>query len=154
MLPDMSPRSGTPTSGWQWIKVRFENPLDHTKSIVDWFGLNTGDRRMIIKKSLADNIGLSLLPGRNFNNFDTRSNIEIIEAEPKVKLVNVITEARNTSAVFGRGGEPRNFGGGLEVLDQYSMIFWDHELHRALIPNTLSTAGKISGTNVPIWGEK
>ena len=61
MLPDMSPRSGTPTSGWQWIKVRFENPLDQTKNIVDWFGLNTGDKRMIIKNILAENIHLSLI---------------------------------------------------------------------------------------------
>jgi hypothetical protein len=154
LLPDMSPRSETPTSGWQWLKVKFENPSDRTKSIVDWFGLNTGDKRMIIKKSTADNIHLSLNPGRTFENFDTISNIELIEAEPIVKLVNVKTEARNDSAQFARGGEPRNFGGGLEVLDHYSMIFWDDKLHRALIPHTLSSAGKISATNALTWNEK
>jgi hypothetical protein len=137
LLPDMSPRSGTPTSGWQWIKVRFENPTDRTQNIVDWFGLNTGDKRIIIKKSIADNIHLSLSPGRNFENFDTISNFEFIEAEPIVKLVNVKTETRINSAEFARGGEPRNFGGGLEVLKHYSMIFWDAKMHRALIPNTL-----------------
>ena len=145
-LPDMGPRSGTPTSGWQWIKVRFENPLDQTKSIVDWFGLNTGDKRMIIKKSLADNIGLSLLPGRNSNNFDTRSNLEIIEAEPVVKLNDVKTEARNNLAQFARGGEPRNIGGGLEVLDPFSMIFWDAKMHRSLILSTPDSDDKISAT--------
>ena len=87
---------------------------------------------MIIKKSLADNIGLSLLPGRNYNNFDTRSNLEIIEAEPVVKLNDVKTEARNNLAQFARGGEPRNIGGGLEVLDPFSMIFWDAKMHRSL----------------------
>ena len=50
--------------------------------MVDWFGLNTGDKRMTIKNSLAENIDLSLSPGRNFENFDTRSNIELIEAKP------------------------------------------------------------------------
>jgi hypothetical protein len=150
----MSPRNRTPTSGWQWLKVKFENPSDPTKSIVDWFGLHTDDKRMIIKESIADNIHLSLSPGRNFENFDTISNIEFIEAEPIVKLVNVKTEARCNSAEFARGGEPRNFGGGLEVLDHYSMIFWDAKMHRALIPNTLSTAGNISGTNGHTLREK
>jgi hypothetical protein len=153
LLPDMSPRSGTPTTGWHWLKVEFENPSDPTKSIVDWFGLHTGDKRMTIKKSIADNIDLSLIPGRNSKNFHTRSNIEIIESEPVLKLANVKTEARSNSAQFGRGGEPRNFGGGLEVLDDYSMIFWDAKLHRALIPLTLSTGVKISGTNAHTWRE-
>jgi len=131
LLPDMSPHSGTPTSGWQWLRVKFENPSDRTKSIVDWFGLNTGDKRIIIKKSIADTIHLFLSSGRNFENFDTLSNIEFIEAEPIIKLVNVKTEARINTAEFARGGEPRNFGGGLEVLDHYSMIFWDAKLHRS-----------------------
>ena len=54
--------------------------------------------------------------------------------------------ARTNSAQFGRGGDPRYFGGGLEVLDHYSMIFWDAKMHRALIPSTSYPTGKISAT--------
>jgi len=133
-LPDMVRRDGTPTSGWQWMRVRFEDPSDSSKSVEDWFGLNTGDKRMIIKKSLADSIGLALSPGRNSENFDTVANFVFIEADPILELQNVKTEAREDSARFARGGEPRNFGGGHEVLDHYSVIFWDAEMHRALVP--------------------
>ena len=137
-LPDMTQRIGTPTSGWQWMRVKFENSFDSNKSVIDWFALNTGDNRMIIKKSLADKINLSVIPGRNDNNFDTKSNFEFIESEPVIKLKHVQTEARDDSERFARGGEPRNIGGGFEILDYYSIIFWGPQMHRALIPISLS----------------
>ena len=137
-LPDMTQRTGTPTSGWQWMRVKFENSLDSNKSVIDWFALNTGDKRMIIKESLADKINLSVIPGRNANNFNTKSNIEFIESEPVIKLKHVQTEARDDSERFARGGEPRNIGGGFEILHYYSIIFWGPQMHRALIPISLS----------------
>ena len=88
---------------------------------------------MIIKKSLADKINLSVIPGRNDNNFNTKSNIEFIESEPVIKLKHVQTEGiKDDSERFARGGEPRNIGGGSEILDYYSIIFWAPEMHRGL----------------------
>jgi hypothetical protein len=54
MLPDFQRRDGTPTSGWQWMRVKFINPSTNA-GIEDWFGLNTGDNKIVLKKeSVAD----------------------------------------------------------------------------------------------------
>ena len=60
-LPDMKARTGAPTTGWQWLQVKFINPATPTSSFVDWFGMNTGDRKMIVKKSVATAIGVPLV---------------------------------------------------------------------------------------------
>jgi hypothetical protein len=79
-LPDMAPRKGTPTSGWQWMQVKFSSPSSRA-NITDWFGLNTGDVRIVMKKSLGGSLQLPLIDGRESDNFDrihanTRSTIK------------------------------------------------------------------------------
>jgi hypothetical protein len=133
-LPDMMRRTGTPTSGWQWNQVTFKNPATGL-TFTDWMGLNTGDVRIVVKKSLADTLGLPLTPGRNPENFDTHATIEFIESTPiHAILDNIAVEARDDNVRFGRGGPPRNFGLGLVVLDKYSIAIWGG-LHWALISN-------------------
>ena len=131
-LPDMRARSGTPTSGWQWNQVTFKNPVTGL-TFTDWMGLNTGDVRIVVKKSLADTLGLPLTPGRNPENFDTHVTLEFIESTPTHAILdNIAVEARDDNARFARGGPPRNFGLGLVVLDKYSIAIWGG-LHWALI---------------------
>jgi hypothetical protein len=131
-LPDQAPRSGTPTSGWQWMKVKFTNPSDSSKSITDWFGLNTGDHKIIIKKeSVASKIGLSL-NSTDSCNYDSKCTMEFIEAFEPVKLTSAAVQVRKETCDFARGGDPRNIGGGLQFLSKYTLVLWD--LHRAVIP--------------------
>ncbi len=133
-LPDMAARAGTPTTGWQWVRVKFINPSNSSDNQTDWFGLNTGDFRMIMKKSLADDINLDLSPGRSSVNFDTTVNLEFIETTPThAVLNNAIAEAREDTADFGRGGPARNFGGGLQVMNVYSLAIWGG-VKRAFVP--------------------
>ena len=42
-LPDLQLRDDTPTSGWQWMSVKFINPSVGA-GIEDWFGLPTMTR--------------------------------------------------------------------------------------------------------------
>ena len=120
-LPDMRARSGTPTSGWQWNQVTFKNPATGL-TFTDRMGLNTGDVRVVVKESLANTLGLPLTPGRNAENFNTNTSIEFIESTPTHAILdNIAVEARDDNARFARGGAARNFGGGLVVLDKYSI---------------------------------
>jgi len=120
-LADMRARSGTPTSGWQWNQVTFKNPATGL-TFTDRMGLNTGDVRVVVKESLANTLGLPLTPGRNAENFNTNTSIEFIESTPTHAILdNIAVEARDDNARFARGGAARNFGGGLVVLDKYSI---------------------------------
>jgi hypothetical protein len=117
-LPDFQRRDGTPTSGWQWMRVKFINPSTNA-GIEDWFGLNTGDNKIVLKKeSIADKIRLSLM--------------DFIEASKPVRLDSAAVQVREETCQFARGGEPRNFGGGIPFLSKYTLILSD--LHRALLP--------------------
>lgn len=132
-LPDMAPRNSTPTSGWQWTHVKFSNPSSRA-NITDWFGLNTGDVRIVMKKNLSDSLQLPLIDGRDSDNFDSHATIEFIESMPThATLANIPVEVRKDTADFARGGPARNFGSGLVVLDRYSIVVWGG-LHWALIP--------------------
>jgi hypothetical protein len=132
-LPDMALRDGTPTSGWQWMQVKFSNPSSHA-NITDWFGLNTGDVRIVMKKSLGDSLQLPLIDGRDSDNFNSHATMEFIESMPThAILANIPIEVRRDTADFARGGPARNFGSGLVVLDRYSIVVWGG-LHWALIP--------------------
>ena len=130
-LPDLQPRDGTPTNGWQWMHVEFINPSTGT-GIDDWFGLNTGDDKIVLKKkSVADKIKLPLTKTDKCN-YDSKSTIVFTEASKPAKLNSSKVQVRDEDCRFARGGEPRNFGGGLPFLSEYSMILWD--MHRALLP--------------------
>ncbi len=130
-LPDLQPRHGTPTNGWQWMRVEFINPSTGT-GIEDWFGLNTGDDKVILKKqSVADKIKLPLTKTGRCN-YDSKSTIVFTEASKPAKLDSSKVQVRDEDCRFARGGDPRNFGGGLPFLSKYSMILWD--MHRALLP--------------------
>lgn len=109
----MAPRNSTPTSGWQWTHVKFSNPSSRA-NITDWFGLNTGDVRIVMKKNLSDSLQLPLIDGRDSDNFDSHATIEFIESMPThATLANILVEVRKDTADFARGGPARNFGSGL-----------------------------------------
>jgi hypothetical protein len=130
-LPDFQRRDGTPTSGWQWMRVKFINPSSNA-GIEDWFGLNTGDNKIVLKKeSVADKIRLSL-KSTDSCNYDSKSTMDFIEASKPVRLDSAAVQVREETCQFARGGEPRNFGGGVPFLSKYTLILWD--LHRALLP--------------------
>jgi hypothetical protein len=131
-LPDFQKRDGTPTSGWQWMRVKFIDPSTDV-GIEDWFGLNTGDDNIVIKKqSVADKIKLPLTrTGRC--NYDSNSTIVLTGASKPVKLVSSKLQVREEeNCRFAQGGDPRDFGGGVQFLSNYTMILWD--MHRALLP--------------------
>jgi hypothetical protein len=130
-LPDLQRRDGTPTSGWQWMRVKFINPSTGV-GIEDWFGLNTGDNKIVLKKeSVADKIKLPL-KSTDSCNYNSKSTIDFIEASKPVKLDSAAVQVREETCQFARGGEPRNFGGGIPFLAKYTLILLD--LHRALLP--------------------
>jgi hypothetical protein len=130
-LPDFQRRDGTPTSGWQWMRVKFINPSTNA-GIEDWFGLNTGDNKIVLKKeSVADKIRLSL-KSTDSCNYDSKSTMDFIEASKPVRLDSAAVQVREETCQFARGGEPRNFGGGIPFLSKYTLILSD--LHRALLP--------------------
>jgi hypothetical protein len=131
-LPDFQPREGTPTKGWQWMRVNFINPSTGA-DIEDWFGLNTGDYKIVLKKqSVADEIDLPLTRTDDCN-YASKGTLDFIEASKPVKLDSATVQVRDEEdCQFARGGEPRNFGGGVQFLSKYKMIVWD--LHRALLP--------------------
>ena len=130
-LPDLQRRDGTPTSGWQWMRVDLINPSTGA-GVEDWFGLNTGDKRLVLKKqSVADEINLQLTRTGDCN-YDGKSTVVFKEASKPVKLDSAPVQVRDESCQFARGGEPRNFGGGLPFLSKYTLILWD--MHRALLP--------------------
>ena len=132
LLPDMQKRSGTPTSGWQWIQVKFVNPSTG-KSIQDWFGLNTGDNKIVLKKqSVADIIKIPQKETGDGCNSDSRSTLVFIEASKPAKMDTAKVQEREEICQFARGGEPRNFGAGMEFLSKYTLVIWD--LHMALLP--------------------
>jgi hypothetical protein len=132
LLPDMQKRSGTPTSGWQWMQVKFVNPSNGT-SIQDWFGLNTGDNKIVLKKqSVADIIKIPQKETGDGCNSDSRSTIVFIEANKTAKMDTAKVQVREEICQFARGGEQRNFGCGIEFLSRYTFVLWD--LHRALLP--------------------
>jgi hypothetical protein len=82
-------RNSTPTSGWQWTHVKFSNPSSRA-NITDWFGLNTGDVRIVMKKNLSDSLQLPLIDGRDSDNFDSHATIEFIESMPtRATLANI-----------------------------------------------------------------
>ena len=130
-LPDLQRRPGTPTSGWQWMLVDFVNPSTGAAS-EDWFGLNTGDHKVVLKKeSVADEINLPL-KRTNDCNYASKSTIVFKEASKPAKLDPAPVQIREEDCRFARGGEPRNFGGGVPFLSKYTLILWD--MHRALLP--------------------
>jgi hypothetical protein len=131
-LPDLQPRDGTPTNSWQWMRVKFINPSTGA-GIEDWFGLNTGDDKIVLKKqSVADKIKLPLTKTGRCN-YDSKSTIVFTEASKPVILDSAKVQVREEEDCrFARGGDPRNFGGGVQFLSKYTMILWD--MHRALLP--------------------
>ncbi len=130
-LPDFQLREGTPTKGWQWMRVSFINPSTGA-AIEDWFGLNTGDSKLVIKKeSVADEINLPLTRTDDCN-YASKGTLDFIEASKPVKLDSATVQVREEDCRFARGGEPRNFGGGVPFLSKYTMILWD--MHRSLLP--------------------
>ncbi len=130
-LPDLQKRVGTPTSGWQWMRVDFLNPSTG-KVVEDWFGLNTGDNKIVLKKkSVADQIKLPLTRTDECN-YASKSTIVFKEANKPAKMDSAPVQVRKETCDFARGGEPRNFGGGVPFLSKYTMILWD--MHRVLLP--------------------
>ena len=120
-----------PTKGWQWMGVSFINPSTGA-GIENWFGLNTGDKRLVLKKqSVADEINLPLTRLDDCNDA-SRSTLDFIDASESVKMDSATVQIREEDCRFARGGEPRNFGGGVQFLSEYTRILWD--LHRALLP--------------------
>ena len=137
-LQDMASRAGTPTSGWQWQQVKFSNPTTG-ENATDWFGLNTGDLKLIMKKSLGDSIHLPLTTGRNSENWNSSVSLEFLDMPPPHATVSSVpVEVRIDSARFGRGGNPRNFGGGLPILSKYSICIYGG-IHWRLIPSAITT---------------
>ena len=130
-LPDLQRRDNTPTSGLQWMRADFINPSTGA-SIEDWFGLNTGDNKLVLKKqSVADVLQLPLTRTSSCN-YDSESTVVFKEASEPAQLDSAPVQVREETCLFARGGEPRNFGGGPPFLSEYTMILWD--MHRALLP--------------------
>lgn len=135
-LADMSKRSGTPTTnGWQWYYADLMDPALGEKA-QDWFGCNTGDRRAIIKRSLADKIHLTYPKLTSSNNYraDTKATILWKEAKPPLKMSNITVQIRDDKEAFARGGTPRNLIGGPPFLDNWKIVLWSSYLHLAFIP--------------------
>lgn len=133
-LPDFASRPNTPTTGWQWLRVKYSNPNDASKNIEDWQGFpHTGDRRFIIKKeSVVDKIGVPQTATSDSDEFDAVLNMTLLEANPVTTITNMAVTSRKESASTGGGGDARNIGWGLSVLSKYTLVLWD--LHRALVP--------------------
>ena len=111
--------------------VDFINPSTGA-GIEDWFGLNTGDKRLVLKKeSVADQIMLPLTRTDDCN-YASKGTIVFKEANKPAKLDSTPVQVRKETCDFARGGEPRNFGGGIPFLSMYTLILWD--MHRALLP--------------------
>jgi predicted aspartyl protease len=132
-FPDASMRSDAPTSSWYWTKVKISHPSSG-RAATDWFLIDSGNKEVLVKKSLANKIGLDLSPGRNSRNFNSFANIEFSEAKPIGDIENMEINVREDSARFGRGGEPRNLIGGPRLMDDWSIVLWD--LHIALVPSS------------------
>ncbi|MGI8833619.1 MAG: hypothetical protein ACR2IS_13415 [Nitrososphaeraceae archaeon] len=132
-FPDASVRNETPTSSWYWTRAKISGPSSG-RYATDWFLIDSGNKEILVKKSLADEVGLDLSPGRNSRNFDSNVSIEFSEATPSGGIENAKINVREDSARFGRGGEPRNLIGGSGLMDNRSIVLWD--LHIALVPTT------------------
>ncbi|MEJ7642564.1 MAG: hypothetical protein WKF36_10270, partial [Candidatus Nitrosocosmicus sp.] len=126
-LPDLQRGDGTPTSGWQWMRADFINPSTGG-AIEDWFGLNTGDNKLVLKKqSVVDVLQLPLTRTSSCN-YDSESTIVFKEASKPAKLDSAPVQVRGETCQFARGGEPRNMGGRPAFLSIYTLILWD--MHR------------------------
>ena len=110
-FPDASVRSDAPTSSWYWTRAKISDPSGG-RGATDWFLIDSGNKEILVKKSLADEVGLDLSPGRNSRNFDSNASIEFSEATLSGGIENAKINVREDSARFGRGGEPRNLMGG------------------------------------------
>jgi hypothetical protein len=132
-LADMKRRSGTPTSGWQWYKSNLVNPKTGEK-VQDWFGVNTGDRRAIVKRSICDKIKLSYPDLGTDGRADTNATIVWTESKPLLSMDNITIQVRDDDEAFARGGTPRNLIGGPAFLDKWKIVLWSEYLHLAFIP--------------------
>lgn len=123
-LPDAMKRSGTPTSSWYWWKVKFRNPRKTSQTETDWFQHCTGDYKIILKKDTAEEIDLKLESKIDSENWNSHVTMEFTEAKPvnNAKLINAATTVRSMDADYARGGDPRNFGGGIEILKKWSVV--------------------------------
>jgi hypothetical protein len=75
------------------MRVKFINPSSNA-GIEDWFGLNTGDNKIVLKKeSVADKIRL-LLKSTDSCNYDSKSTMDFIEASKPVRLDSAAVQVR------------------------------------------------------------
>ena len=131
MFPDARLRSGTPTSSWYWNRWTIINPKKTSERKKDWFQWCTGDYRMIVKRSLVDDVDIDR-KRIDSDNSDAYASFEFTESTPLGRLDNVLIDARDDDADFARGGDPRNICGGLSILKSWSRVIWDN--HSAAIP--------------------
>ena len=114
--------------------------------------MNTGDRKMIVKKSVATAIGVPLV-AINSENWSTNMTLEMLESTPTHAIfTNAVINARDDAADFARGGIARNICGGLEILSRYTLVVWGGTKW-ALVPaqtNRNATAAT-AATNHDTW---
>lgn len=129
MFPDARERDNTPTSSWYWNKWTIINPKKTSKRKTDWFQWCTGDYRMIVKRSLVDDVDIDR-HRTDSDNSDAYASFEFKESTPQppiAGLKNVLIDARDDDADFARGGDPRNICGGLSLLKYWSRVIWDNK---------------------------
>ena len=134
MFPDAKKRDNTPTTSWYWNKWTIINPKKTSKRKKDWFQWCTGDYRMIVKRSLVDDVDIDR-KRIDDDNSDAYASFEFTESTPQppvAGLNNVLIDARDDDADFARGGDPRNICGGLSLLKHWSRVIWDN--HSAACP--------------------
>jgi hypothetical protein len=130
-MPQGSERSGTPTNAYYWNKGTMTGTTGTT--VDDWFNICTGDRRFIIKRSIAKKIKLELKRTDDRDEHDSVATISYNEGKPAPLVLNDISiTVRDDDSRFARGGKPRNLCGGLNFLEKYKIIIWD--LNLAFVP--------------------
>jgi hypothetical protein len=130
-MPPAQQRTGTPTSAWYWSRGQAWGPSCRT--VTDWFNVNTGDYRFIIKRSTADSVYLPLTPDpTDTDEYLTNGNFIWSEATPPLKLTGVPITVRNDDASFARGGAPRNLCGGPNFLNSYKIVIYGQNM--AFVP--------------------
>ncbi|HKO64802.1 MAG TPA: hypothetical protein VJU13_06340, partial [Candidatus Nitrosocosmicus sp.] len=74
--------------------------------IQDWFGLNTGYNKIVLKKqSVADIIKIPQKETGDGCNSDSRNTIVFIEANKTAKMDTAKVQVREEICQFARGGE-------------------------------------------------
>ena len=128
----------TPTSGWQWLKVKIKNPATGKEGPERWGNLNTGERQCVIVDVYAKEVNLSYPSLGSDGRADTKCSFTYLETKPSPTLIdNKTMQIRSKDEDFARGGMYRNLMGGSPIKDNYKIVLWCDStpgLHWGLCP--------------------